>query len=438
MKQHIKTTVFLLSSLSIYFLSCEKKEIQFGTDLGEPFTTIIETDTVSIKMGTFLSDSFPTNSLPEFLMGTYEDPVLGVVATKTFLQFLRPAELQLEANAVYDSTSIILKLDKSYYGDTSVPFELIIRELNGTIAFSYNSSLFNSSYIPEKSTPIAIVNVKINPSKGDSVSVRISDTKGQELFSKIRQQSAEMLSADAFLNYFKGVSISSSSGLPSAVYSYRAVSDSVYIRMHYHTNTPYHESRFKDFALDPSIYFNQILTNRSGTPFTGSGQVIPSENSDNYAVTQSATGVLLKMSFPSLRNILKLDPTVKLLKATLVLQVKPQSFNGLYPLPSLLYLATTDGSNVIGSFLADSSGSSLLTGNLMEDEIYSSGTQYSFNITPFVNAVLKNAGTETASLFLMHELPGSTSRMNRVVINNSMVSGNRSKLVLSMLTLKKS
>ena len=434
MKYLLKTLTPVLIA-GLVFQSCEKKNIQFATDLGETFTNIIETDTVAIEMSTFFTDSFPTNSVTEFAVGVYRDSVLGVISAKPFLQFSLPEIRELESGAVYDSVCLVLKLNKNYYGDTTVPFHVTVNELNALITHSYSNYLFNTSSTPEKPATLANRQIRIYPSKGDSINIRLSDSKGLEMFDKFQQQSAEVLTADAFLNYFKGISINSTGAVASAVYSFSATADSAYIRLHYHTTTPYHVSLYKDLKFNPAMYFNQILSDRNGTVFSGTSRHVSSIASGNAAVTQPATGALLKMTFPSLRNLLKFDPTLKLLKATLVLQVKPESVHGYYPLPKQLYLSATDATNTIGNFLSDSTGNALLGSTFVQDEIYDNGTQYRFNLTSFINSLLTTAGSENTGLFLMQDSPGSITTMNRAVFNNSLVTGKNSKLIISLLTL---
>ena len=57
--------------------------------------------------------------------------------------------------------------------------------------------------VPVKSTPLGeAVLLRLSPNSGDSIAIRLGDSKGQELFGKLRQQATELSTADNFHNYF--------------------------------------------------------------------------------------------------------------------------------------------------------------------------------------------------------------------------------------------
>ncbi len=125
------------------------------------------------------------------------------------------------------------------------------------------------------------------------------------------------------------------------------------MRLHYHTTWPYYEEHTIDFQLTRSEYqFNQLLTNRTGTPLEkkldGQEEYYPSET-DPYSFSQTGTGVMLKVKFPSLQDVKTLGKTIKLLQALLVLKPVEGSFDKYtFPLSTSLYMAQTNATNIIG------------------------------------------------------------------------------------------
>src|SRR5688572_26277430 len=89
---NLVTTCITLCGLQ----ACVKKNIQFGTDLGETYTRIIEMDTVGINMSTYLIDSFSTSNVDQFLIGRYRDTSFGLITAKPFLQLSLPGDKTIE------------------------------------------------------------------------------------------------------------------------------------------------------------------------------------------------------------------------------------------------------------------------------------------------------------------------------------------------------
>ena len=440
----MKMTVFrksipllCLTALLLVMQSCYKKDIQFGNSLAESYTKVIQTDTVDVNMSTYEVDSFATSSMGAFLIGTYKDPVMGTVTTKPFFQLGKPTDITLEDNAVYDSLTLVLKPQKYYYGDTTKSQTIIVRELAAPIVYSYSTYLYNTSSIAEMPSILGSKNITLRPSSGDSISIKLDDAKGMDLFNKIKQGAPEISTDDQFLSYFNGLSIGTSNG-QAAVYRIGATSDSVFMRLHYHITIPYPVQNYKDFAFNKAIYFNQILSDRSGTELAPlqKGHELPAASTNGIAFAQPGSGVLLKITFPTLRNILQIDPTVKLLKASLILRTANGTYNNGYDLPLSLYLTQTDASNTMGNAVLDSAGTSVLYSTPVFDNIYSSSASYSFSLTSYINSLLTTSGSSDKGFFVMDARPGSSASLNRAVINSTAVQTNKSQLVLSLITLK--
>ena len=145
----------------------------------------------------------------------------------------------------------------------------------------------------------------------------------------------------------------------------------------------------------------------------------------------------MKVTFPSLRNVLQLNSIVKLLRATLILRPAIGSYD-VYnlKLPSLVHLAQTNGSNVIGSSVTDSTSSTVLYTQPVIDYIYNTGTAYTFDVTTPINNFLTTAGSSDAGFFFLQDVPGSTNQINRVIMNDSKNTTLNSQLILSVLTVK--
>lgn len=433
--RHLLTLVILTTVL----LSCYKKEIDFGDDPENNYTRLVYTDTVSVRHTTVVTDSFITDGLSHMLIGKYQDPYLGTVDTRAFFRFNTVGSVEIPTNAVYDSLTLILRLNHYYYGDTSLPQTINVDELSQAISLSYNDHLYNTSNVAVKSSSLGKRTLRIRPTKDDSVAIRLDDVKGLEIFNKIKQRSTDITNADEFLNYFRGIRISVDPSDLTAVFGMKT--DSLVMRLNYHTVSPLPQEKILDFAMETGSYaFNQVTPDRSGTGLPSSatgGREIASSQTNGMAFTQYGTGLLLKLTFPGLRNLLNNDDVVRLLKADLIIRPVQQSFDyNKFKLPAKLYLAATNGTNSIGNVITDSTGADQLIGPTI-DFIHGENTHYRFNVTSYINQLLTTAGTTDYGFFLLDELSTSTRQVNRAVINADGAGHYKTELLLDLIIINR-
>ena len=414
---------FYLSLLCYLFVlsSCTRKEIEFGAIPDNAYTNLAYIDTVRVQLSTLLTDSFATNADTAFLLGRYADTYLGTVTARPFLHINVPSAFSdIPSSAVFDSLSLIIKPNGYYYGDTSRAQTISVYELSDAIAFTYNSRLYNTSNIPVKPVPLGARTVRISPAETDSVIIRLSNSKGLELFDKLRHRTSDITSQTEFLNYFKGISLAVADIDTAAVFGLLGAAGSMIMRVHYHHTLPYPEAAFIDFnSLANDYSFTQVLPERTNTGLTpvvpGLSELFPS-TTKQMSFLQPGTGLTLKMIFPSLKKILDKGngSLVKLLKAELIVKPKYLSFDRYqHKLPAMLGLAQTDETNLIGSFLVDSTGLATLAAAPVLDEVYDVNNYYRFTVTSYINYLLTTAGTEDDGLCLMQQsaIPRNLSRM---------------------------
>ncbi|WP_350340009.1 hypothetical protein [Paraflavitalea speifideaquila] len=288
--------------------------------------------------------------------------------------------------------------------------------------------------------PLGSVTARIRPSRNDSLQIRLPDNKGAELFSKIKAKAPEMKSADNFLNYLRGFSIQVGDNDKGAIFGFNTDS-SVLMKLYYHTTIPIYKEYVIEFALTRTSYqYNQILTNRANTPlerqFAGQQEFFTTPQYP-YAFTQAGTGVMMKMKFPSLRNILSLGSVVKLLNAKIVIKPVEATFDTYgYRLPDTLYLAQTDATNTIGSPLPDAGGSATLYSTPSIDYIYRLNTNYTFDVSSYINYLLTTTGSSQGGVFVLEESPGSTKKLNRALMGSRSHPKFKSQLVVTVMTIK--
>lgn len=442
MKLFRRSLIFLLIvgfSVAV-LIGCTRNEISFGTISDDAYTELLQIDTLAVNLSTVFRDSFETGNVTSLLLGRYRDPALGTISGKIYTQITLPVSLpDIPASAVFDSLQLIMRGNQYYYGDTSKSFTLMVHQLANNITTGYNSNLYNTSSVAELTPALGSKRLAFRPLRDDSIGIRLSDALGMEWMEKIRQQAVEMTEESSFLNYFKGISVSVDAADTAAVYGIGGDGGELVLRLFYHTVYPYKESHSVDFLnLQNELQFNQILHDRTGTGLVSSRVdriEIPSTASSNRAFTQTGMSIWLKASFPSLRSILPDREMVKLLKAELILRPARLSYNdGAYRLPNQVFLVTTDGSNLDGSNVYDSSGTNVLYADPVIDHLYGENSYYRFNITNYINLWLNTPGSEQSGFFFRSQ--DSVANLTRLVVNDRFSGAKTAELKLQVLTIK--
>lgn len=431
-----------MAVLATLFTSCYKNDIEFGNALGETFTTVAQIDTVSVQLSTLVLDSFATNTGSAFAVGRYSDPYLGAITTKAYAQLTIPDNVSLENNALYDSLVLMIRPNGQYYGDTAKAQTFEVHELDDQPDYVYGTSIFNTTAVAEKPVLLGSRTAALRPNRDDSISIKLSDVKGRELFSLLQNVDEAVSTSASFLNYFNGISVGVAASDSGAVYGFSAAGDSLVVRLYYHTNNPYPQQHYKSFAfLSNGKSFNHITTARQGTALAsataGKQTELLSSETGNVSFLQSGAGVLLKATFPTLRNLLQLSSFVKLVSATLVIRPAEGSFSNYpYALPSALFLVSTNGTNNLGSPIYNAAGDALLAAYPVTDPYYSGGTAYGFDVTSIINTLLNTSGSQDNGLFILDGYAGTNRQFNRMVAADGSGNGLRIQLLLTVMTLK--
>ena len=438
MNQLFRQSPFCLLIYCFLIIACTKKEVQFGSELPDSVSRIIYIDTVSPAFSTLVLDSFPTSGNKVILIGRCDDPLMGPTSAQTYFNVGLPdaaRNAEIPEDATFDSLVLVLQANNSWYGDTTRPLTFSAWEMEEISEFPPGNYMYNTTSFPWLPTALGSAVRTISPSS-DSLLIRIRNDKGNEMFRMIREKHEAFKTDDAFLNYFRGITIRVNDQDKGAVYSFKTDSGTM-MRLHYHTYDPYPQKKTIEFHLNRSEYqFNQLITNRSKTPlkktYDEQEEYFPSEEYP-YVFTQAGTGVMTKLSFPSLKNIKALGKTVKLLDAKLELKPVEESFDQyVFPLSKSLYLAQTDETNHIGQPLTD--GQNTLIAIPEIDNMHHLNTRYTFDLTNYLAYMLSYEGPLKPALFLMEESPGSAKLLNRTIIGIHEHPRWKSVLKLTVLT----
>ncbi len=410
----------------IYATGCKKAYIQFGEQFVDAgITNIVMVDTITPALSVIFRDSVPTSQSGTVLTGSYNDPVFGKITASSFFLLASPSGIpDMHISATFDSLTLQMKSDSSFYGDTSVAQRFNVHELSALIEFGDDKTyLYNKSNFPVYATLLGSAIVPVRPSLKDSVTIRLSDIKGKELFDLIQLKSQEVLTSTDFEQYFKGIRVSPDDHpADAAVYGF---SDSVTMRLYYHESNPYLTQKYIDFVLTSrNKQFNRVQYDRSGTvldiviPET---KEVPSALTAGSVYVQPITGVLLKMRFPSLRSLLAKSDYIKIMKAELIISPLKGSYSNNYMLPPQLIASSTNINNELGGYLSvtGTTGSqNLQYGDLITDWLYGEDTRYTYDVTAYLQSEIENSTDNTNGLIFAPPSPGYNTKLNRLVVRD--------------------
>ncbi|MDR3713013.1 MAG: DUF4270 family protein [Puia sp.] len=426
----------MLPFLAVFFLVCCQKEptITFGNSFVQNNSNalVVVVDTLSVNLSTVLVDSIASAGTGTALVGSYLDNQFGVVNSKSFFQVAPASIPALTINSDYDSIALIMRINHNYYGDTTRPVSYKVNQLTSQILLPYLQSTFftNSSFPVDPTMLGSVSNLVVTPTAGytslfenDTIRIKMSDALGQRLFTMLRNQSDTVKINSTFLQFFKGLCVSSLDPNPSALYGFK---DSMVMRIYYHEPTLVTTNKFADFQLSNKAYqFNSITTDRTATPLNNlvlpvqpvqAPPETPSTATGNNAYLQPLTGLKIKMTFPYLSTILLRPDYLSILRAQLIVKPKIGTYNNTnYRLPPVLELYVTDQNNLIGSPLT--LNGSAQTGNLSIDYLNPGNTFYTYDLSAYIQQQAGLTGTVNLDgLFLNMPAPANDTSLNRMVL----------------------
>ena len=416
-----------------FFTSCDKPTINFGSSfITNNNTSVVVVDTVTLALSTVSQDSFPTAGTGAQLIGRYQDPYFGIITSESFLQIGLPAIIPPVSNqAGFDSISLILRLNKTFYGDTTTTMRFNVSQLDTPITLPapyVQSTFFNNSFIPFNPIPWGSSVVTISPTAlhtsqnfQDSVKIRLPDSIGLKLLDLMQFRSDTVTNLNSFLSYFKGVCIYPDASSSGVIYGFR---DTAFVKLYYHEPGTVTNYTYAIFPFNVKTHqFNNISFDRTGTqlaninnpiynvPNTSTHELPASATADSSVYLQGGTGLQVKIRFPYLSNLLQLPDYVGILRAELILQPKAGTYTPELALPPQVTISRSNPTNIVGLTVGTS-------GNLVVDYIYGQNTFYSYDVTSYIKQIITDPMLNQDALIFNMPSPASVTTMNRAVLQN--------------------
>ena len=424
--RHRSAFSYLTFFIVIAIFGCTKPQIAFQ-NLGNGANTpnVVTIDTFAVQVSTVFLDSFTTSGPKAQLLGRYIDPYFGTITSQSYTDIGTPSPLPTITNfSIYDSIQLITRIDRTFYGDTTQVQRFLVSQLTQVMNFpGTQTAFYNNNSIPYDPVPLGSVDVKINPTAGlttqrigDTIKIGMPKSLGQTLFGLLYRQPDTITNPAIFRGYFKGLTIYPDTTLPGAVYGFK---DTMMLRLFYHDPGVVVTEKTTDFrVVNQFSQFNQITADRTGTPTQNVNRQSPelkSTASGNEAFLQPISSLYVKLLFPTIANLATYPDYLAVMKATLEIKPVQGTYSPIYNLPPIVNLSLTGEGNTIGAVLPVGNG------NLSIDYLYGTNTNYSFDITAYIQGAIAQGTPNNLKNGLIIVTPAAAfnSMFNRAVIGDA-------------------
>jgi hypothetical protein len=424
--RHRSSLYLLAVFFTMVLFGCSKPQIRFVSVYnGDNSTNVIAVDTFAVQVSSVFLDSFQTSGSKAQLLGRYIDPFFGTITSQSYSDIGTPTPLPVITNySTYDSIVLITRIDRTFYGDTNNVQGFKVSQLEQVMNFPANQrAYYNNSSIPYNPAALGSAYVKIRPRagltsqlRGDSIIITMPNSMGQALFGLLYRQPDTLLQASQFREYFKGLTIYPDTNYPGATYGFM---DSLTLRIYFHEPGVVTIYKTTDFHMvNQFTQFNQITYDRTGTPtapLTQANPELPSTASGNQAFFQPISSIYTKLLFPTISDLQGYQDYLAVMKAELIIKPVVGTYSPTFNLPPAINLALTTQGNNIGAILPYG------TGNLNIDYLYGINTNYSYDITTYIqNALLQGAANNAKNGLIMIPPAALVNTIfNRTVIGNA-------------------
>ncbi|MET0636897.1 MAG: DUF4270 family protein [Chitinophagaceae bacterium] len=403
--------------------SCNKVELPFDDDSIDDDPNIAVYTNYPVTLSTYKVDSFATTGDSVFTVGHHTDPEFGTIHAGSYAELQIPVNGVYDQNVTFDSLVLMLNPNGNYYGDTLVPFQMSVHRLQENIENEEegNNSFYNLRRFSFDPVPLGQTTITIRPNAGKVVKIRLSTALGQDLLNKLQENDDTIQNQAMFNRYLKGLCLRSDSVSSKALYYFRSDSTGL-VRLHYTLKGAIPQDKYIDFPFNTDKQFNSILYHHNGTNLaafaTGKTAVKTSELTGHKAYLNSNMGSYIKISFPTLLSLKETHPYIKVLKAEVLIKPDPATYKYPYRLPAALYMYITDDENRPTSILTDATGQQPQTGSLIVDHLYGQNTQYSFDVTSFIQTVLAEGQFSKSALMLQPPSGFTDASIDRLIIDD--------------------
>ena len=385
--------ILLIFSLALvtFFFACDDQsvdELKMGEEYINDESGVVLIDTFSLELSTVVIDSIQTSDIASVLVGDYNHERFGGIISEPAFRLGLPSNADFDEDDVFDSLTICMNYNNYYVGDTTGVFSLDVKELATDWDDLDESTFYNVTEIDVKEESLGHIEFLPRPNKGKKLEKRLNDSFGQRLFGLFIDDADEIQTDNDFQEYFYGLALQGNKANGTAL-GFAQNDTSVYLKMYYHRSDIETEELEATFKIDDASYlFNQITANRNETafePLIEQKKHLRSTETDDMTLIQGSTGLMSKIRFPALNNVLQLVELNQIIKVELVL-VPLDETEDINDMPTELLMYESNRVNLrnSSSVYTNSSGDYVYLELNQAEDNYESKAYYSADITDFI------------------------------------------------------
>lgn len=423
-------STLVIGSLSFY--SCDK-DTSISLGRVDENIGVITVDTMSIYSSTYQLNYMPSASTGIALVGKSTQNGIGSVSSSSYSNVIIESINELiPSNAVFDSITMVLTPtdNRYYYGDTTkaqtiavhrvteeITTENILTSIDNFNAPVYvtGPTVFNDKKFTYDTTPLGTATFRPYINSMDSVSVKLDQNFGQDLFDKITSNDYQVSNNAQFMQYLKGIAV-----VPDANNSVMlGLNDTIYVHINYSYigSDGFKQLGRKSLITGPQvIQFNSISYDRSGTAYAGidnTNRELNSSATGGELVLQSGTGLVAKLDIPSLKEFIN-EENIGINKVELIVETEGRNY-GYYPIPNALMLLIANSNGVPISYVMSPFSNSMQTASLIPGNETGLKSTYVFDLMGYIKNI-NNSSFNGSSLLLASSTPALFNSINTAFI----------------------
>ncbi len=407
--------------VAFFLVSCQEESV-IGEDFftGTSFATSV-IDTITVEASTILYDSFQTSNLGRLLVGNYTDEITGQLTAHTIFQvgLNGTVSYNLEENSTrYDSLVLRFASDGfSYHNPEESKMSVEVRRLLTDIEFEEDGALYNTSFRDRDRflewAPIGTRTFRSAQERFDSLSVRLDDAFGEQLYNRAISGDESLTTDEEFLEFLKGFVLSPvGENTP-----FLGLSPDVELRLYYtdFSITPIVKSSYLPFSLGQRTYYNSITSDREGTAYQDlvtQEEPVSSRRTDDLMVMSGGAGLAVRVEFPYLKDLLLADQNYLIAAAVLEIPIIEDTYGQESYLPEQLESVFVDKDNFDNFNELTSNAILTLDGDFQRD------THYEMNVLNFINTQLALTENNENALVLRLPFPEMNTSVVRTIMGD--------------------
>lgn len=408
----------LCCTLGIVSLACEEPgEIDLSDNPADNVELVIRE--IPLQASQVILDSIPTNASNRMIVGRWEDPVFGEVTSDSYVQFgLRNAgNPTISQQAEYDSLRLYITLSSSQGQDFTSDQRFTIYELDDDL--KSDREYYGNSTLPFKPDPLSEYVGKVIPGVDSILTFHMPDELGQDIFTRVQNGDASILTNNAFKEYFKGIYVEPGEE-NNALHVFNLTNNRVRLSLFFHTDTDTLEYYY---TTTGHTHFNGLQQDRTGSLLEGiPGPKVDFEPGTGVYYTHAGLGNLTKLDFTEVKSFFDSLGVFKLNLAELEV-IPDEPVNQFTPRPDniLFYFANEDNDLLVdgtqvGAIQVDGFSQNATGRNLIA-AFDSESNSFKASITGYLQA-LADESLPYSSVFVIPSGIGSTLNQMQVPIEN--------------------